>query len=105
MSSNSTKYGAVSILVHWLIALATTVLLGLGSRPPARFAHNNRRTGVPFRPSFSLGLTTAALVLFAIMLRLAIKGPPYPESAPRLAPIGWRLATCADLPGVLSSLQ
>lgn len=82
MSSNSTKYGAVSILVHWLIALATTVLLGLGLYLHASPTTTDERAFLSDL-HISLGLTTAALVLFAIMLRLAIKGPPYPESAPR----------------------
>jgi len=97
MSSNSTKYGAVSILVHWLIALATTVLLGLGLYLHASPTTTDER-GVPFRPSYIPGPHDGGSGSFRDHAEAGDQGAALSRKR-----AGWRhwlrLATCADLPG------
>ncbi len=82
MKSNLARYGFFSILIHWLLALATAALLGLGW-----YLHFSPTTADE-RASLadvhvSLGLTTAALLILAILSRLLFGAPAYPPETPR----------------------
>ena len=82
MKSILARYGFFSILIHWLLALATAALLGLGwylrSSPTTT---DERAYLVDFH--VSLGLTTAVLFILAILSRLLFGAPAYPAETPR----------------------
>ena len=82
MKSILARYGFFSILIHWLLALATAALLGLGwylrSSPTTT---DERAYLVDFH--VSLGLTTAVLLILAILSRLLFGAPTYPAETPR----------------------
>ena len=82
MKSILARYGFFSILIHWLLALATAALLGLGwylrSSPTTT---DERAYLVDFH--VSLGLTTAVLLILAILSRLLFGAPAYPAETPR----------------------
>ncbi len=82
MKSNLARYRFFSILIHWLLALATAALLGLGWY--LRFSPtiaDEREFLVDLH--ISLGLTTAALIVLAILSRLLFGAPAYPLETPR----------------------
>jgi len=76
------KYGIVSVLVHWLLALATAALMGLGWYLHSSPTTTDERAFLADL-HVSLGLTTAIVLVLAILLRLASKPPAYPVEAPR----------------------
>ncbi len=82
MSSNRANYELVSILTHWILALATLALLGLGFYLHFSPTTTDERAFLSDL-HVSLGLTTAIVLLFAILLKLFVKAPDYPESMPR----------------------
>ena len=82
MESNFTRYGLFSILIHWLLALATAALLGLGWY--LRFSPVTADEQASLADiHVSLGLTTAVLLVLAILSRLLSGAPAYPARTPR----------------------
>jgi cytochrome b561 len=82
MRSHIAKYGIVSVLIHWLLALATVVLLGVGWYLHSSPTTTDERAFLADL-HVSLGLTTAIVLVLAILLRLAFKPPAYPVETPR----------------------
>jgi cytochrome b561 len=82
MKSILARYGLFPILIHWLLALATAALLGLGW-----YLHSSPTTtderAVLADVHVSLGLTTVALLVLAILSRLLFGAPAYPTETPR----------------------
>jgi cytochrome b561 len=82
MKSNLARYGVFSILIHWLLALAAAALLGLGWY--LRFSPTTTDARAFLADvHVSLGLTTAALLVLAILARLLFGPPAYPAETPR----------------------
>jgi cytochrome b561 len=82
MNSNFARYGRFSILVHWLLALATATLLGLGWYLRSSPTTTDERAFLADL-HVSLGLTTAVVLVLAILSRLLFGSPAYPAEAPR----------------------
>ena len=82
MKSNLARYGLFSVLIHWLLALATAALLGLGWYLRSSPTTTDERA-VLADVHVSLGLTTAALLVLAILSRLLFGAPAYPAETPR----------------------
>jgi cytochrome b561 len=82
MKSNLARYGVFSILIHWLLALATAALLGLGWYLRSSPTTTDERAFLADL-HVSLGLTTAALLALAILAGLLSGHPAYPAEAPR----------------------
>jgi cytochrome b561 len=82
MKSNLARYGIFFILIHWLLALATAALLGLGWCLRSSPTTTDERAFLSDL-HVSLGLTTGALLVLAILARLLFAPPPYPAEAPR----------------------
>ncbi|MGH6837910.1 MAG: DUF3611 family protein [Methylocella sp.] len=82
MPSNAARYSLPFILIHWVLALVSFVLLGLGwyinyipPAPPAlSFLLDLHR---------SLGLTAAILISVQILMRIVFKPAPFPNDFPR----------------------
>jgi cytochrome b561 len=82
MPSNTARYSLPFILIHWVLALVSFVLLGLGwyikyipPAPPAlSFLLDLHR---------SLGLTAAILISIQILMRVVFRQPPFPIDFPR----------------------
>ncbi len=79
MRYHAARYGFIFILIHWLLAVSSLALLGLGS-----YLHSSPTT-TGLRAWFvslhvSLGLSTAILVALALLIRLFFKAPAYPET-------------------------
>jgi cytochrome b561 len=82
MPTNIARYTVSVILSHWVLALMSFVLLGLGwyiqSVPP----------DTPERSDLldlhiSLGLTSAIVISIQIFLRIVFKPPPFPNEFPK----------------------
>ncbi|MGA8169280.1 MAG: DUF3611 family protein [Methylocystis sp.] len=84
MNSNFARYGIFSILIHWILALATLGLLGLGWYLRSSPTTTDERAFLA-DIHVSLGLTTSVVLVVAILSRLLFGSPAYPASAP-----GWR---------------
>ncbi|MGA9826409.1 MAG: DUF3611 family protein, partial [Methylocystis sp.] len=82
MTSIHARYGLFSILIHWLLALATAGLLGLGWYLRSSPTTTDVRA-VLADMHVSLGLTTAAVLVLAILSRLLFGAPAYPAQTPR----------------------
>ena len=82
MKSNLARYGFFSILIHWLLALATAALLGLGWYLRFSPTTTDERAFLA-DVHVSLGLTTAVLLVLAILARLLFGAPAYPAETPR----------------------
>lgn len=82
MPSNAARYSLPFILIHWVLALISFVLLGLGwyikYLPPAPPA-----LSFPLDLHRSLALTAAILISIQIMLRIVFKHPHFPSDFPR----------------------
>ena len=83
MRSNVERYGFVSLLLHWLLALATFALLGLGWYLRSSPTTTDERAFLSDL-HVSLGLTTAIVIALAILARLFRKPPRYPLEVPRV---------------------
>jgi len=82
MKSILARYGFFSILIHWLLALATAALLGLGWYLRSSPTTTDERAFLA-DVHVSLGLTTAILLVLAILSRLLFGAPAYPLETPR----------------------
>ncbi len=82
MRSNLARYGFFSILIHWLLALATAALLGLGWYLRYSPTTTDERAFLA-DVHVSLGLSTAILLVLAILARLLFGAPAYPAQTPR----------------------
>jgi cytochrome b561 len=82
MQSNLARYGLFSIVIHWLLALATAALLGLGWYLRSSPTTTDQRAFLA-DIHVSLGLTTAALLVLAVLSRLLVGAPAYPAQTPR----------------------
>ncbi len=82
MKSNLARYGFFSILIHWLLALATAALLGLGWYLRYSPTTTEERAFLA-DVHVSLGLSTAILLVLAILARLLFGAPAYPAQTPR----------------------
>ncbi len=82
MRSNLARYGLFSVLIHWLLALATAALLGLGWYLRSSPTTTDERASLA-DVHVSLGLTTAILLVLAILSRLLFGAPAYPLETPR----------------------
>ena len=82
MKSNLARYGFFSILIHWLLALTTAALLGLGWYLRYSPTTTEERAFLA-DVHVSLGLTTAILLVLAILARLLFGAPAYPAETPR----------------------
>ncbi|HXY59905.1 MAG TPA: DUF3611 family protein [Methylocystis sp.] len=79
MLSRATRYTLIFILFHWLLALASLALLGLGlwlRYSPTTTETHERLASL----HVSLGLSTAILLGLTLLLRLVFGAPAYPEA-------------------------
>src|SRR5208283_2875984 len=78
MRLHPVRYSLIFILIHGLLAAAGVALLGLGwylRRAQTTTTLHNQLVDL----HVSLGLSTAILVVLALLLRLFVAAPPYPE--------------------------
>ena len=88
LRNSERRYGTVAIILHWLIALAIAVQLGLGFFME-RLAEGSFQRFEALQRHKSLGLTILILSVARLIWRLA---NPAPRADPGLAPIERRLA-------------
>ncbi|HYA81149.1 MAG TPA: DUF3611 family protein [Methylocystis sp.] len=95
MPSRATRYALILILFHWLVALASLALLGLGlwlRYSPTTTKTHDRLASL----HVSLGLSTAILLGLTLMFRLVLGAPASPQE---LGP--WRRVASGAVNGLL----
>ena len=82
MGSKIARYSFTFILIHWVLALTTLVLLGLGWYIQYIPVTTSSRSFL-LDLHMSLGLTSALLISILIFLRIIFKPPSFPNDFPQ----------------------
>ncbi len=82
MSSNIARYSFSLILIHWVLAFAIVVMLGLGWYIQYILPTTQSRSFL-LDLHISLGLTSALLLSIQIFLRIVFKPPSFPNEFPK----------------------
>jgi cytochrome b561 len=83
MRSNGARYNAFFIVNHWALAGIIVILLGLAWYIQYFPQKDTQTQNFLFELHTSLGITAAILLLIQIVLRIALRPPPYPKGFPR----------------------
>lgn len=89
LMNTPSRYGAVAMTLHWLIAIVLLVNIGLGLYVAEIMADSDPMHGPTLQLHKSLGLTVLILSLLRLAWRLANPAPPLPQA---MAPSAKRLA-------------
>jgi len=84
MSTQSERYTAVAIVLHWAIAVAVLFMLPLGFIMHERAEHGDASQALfaAYQLHKSIGLTVLALTLVRLAWRLTHRPPPLPDGMP-----------------------
>jgi cytochrome b561 len=81
--ATSPRYTAVAAIIHWLIALAILVMIGVGWKMVGLEEHDPLKMPL-YNFHKSLGLSVLALTILRVIWRLGHKPPPLPSHMPAI---------------------
>ncbi len=89
--NTATRYGAVAIIIHWLIALAVVALFAIGWYMVDLTYYDDLYNTLP-NIHMSVGILLAFVLLFKLLLKLIDHAPDPAPGVPRLDAIGAKIA-------------